>query len=1111
MFFKNYKFIICSAISVLFWGNLYPQNIPEFRSPDPSNRAITYWMWMNGNITKQGITKDLEAMKIAGVNGTLFFSVGFYQPGPVNFMSKDWWDAVAYAMKESDRLKMKFGIYNSDGWSMSGGPWITPEQSMKELVWADTLVQGGRSISMKLPQPPINSIYHDISVVAFPALANDQPIRNEAIVSSNLVTEPMGALDNNPKTVTGFLRAKGSELANIVIDFGHQTDLRRVVFDQIRANPFLEASADLEYSNDAKNYIKIEDDFPLNLKAEALVKQLTFNFPKINTRYLRLTVRFEDSTKKPVPISQTSVGVGKILFYASPRINLWEPKSGESKRIRHERQPTFMHELSSETNEILPERYLIRTNEQINLTGLVDKNGILNWTAPPGKWLIQRIGYTSTNRMVGPATEGGRGFECDKMDAKAVETHFNSYSGKIIDLSNKILGKPIDYIQMESWEAGIQNWTEGFENEFKKRNGYSIFPFLPVIAGGYVVNSFEESNKFLWDFRNTCSQLIAQNYWGTMYRLAKAKNVTVSGEGSGMQHYLYDPMRYMQYLDIPMGEFWPNEGHVRADIKNASSVAHTYGRGLSGGESFTSGDKNLWSVTPYDLKQIGDEAFTLGLNHLVLHTYVHQPYDVAPGFTLQKFGNHLQRLNPWYVHAQGWFDYFARCQYMLRQGKSVQDIAYFTGQGIPSYLGLPWELHPKLPEGYDYDGVNTDIIKQMTVKEGDLNLPTGASYKLLVFQDITVMTPELAKEVKRLVADGATIVSAKPTGSPSLKDDASAATTVKEIADEVWGNVDGEKVKEHTYGKGNVYYGLALDEVLKQRNSMPDFIYRSGAENAKINFVHRKSIDTDSYFLANYEKNESSGKGVFRVENKLPELWDPDKGTTVLLPYRILNAHQIEVPLQFDPLGSMFIVFRQATDNKMGTESQVKELSKYTLDNPWNVTFTSSVDSFNTVFEKLTDWSVNEDDRIKYFSGTATYSQDIKIQKTDNSKFVLDLGKVNKNMALVKLNGNEVAHLWKPPYTVDITPFLIKGENHLEILVTNTATNSLIGDERFPSDLKYDAKSNINPFPNWLEHPEQRTSKRKTFVTYKYINKNSEMDASGMQGPVQITVSELIK
>lgn len=1085
------------------------QMFNEFRSPGSEARPLTFWHWANGNVTKDGITKDFEAMKAAGGNGTFLFDVSFFPAGPVSFMGKEWWDDVAHAIKEADRLKMKFGVFNSSGWSMTGGPWITPEESMKQLAWKDTVVQGGKPLRIKLAQPTVNLIYHDISVMAFPAIANEKRILPAKIVSSELMENQEAAFDNDTKTLVGFLKPQGNKIANMVIDFGHEVTLRRIVFDQVNSNPSTEQFANLEYSNDGTTFTKIDEDFPLNLKIESLVQQLTFNFNKINARYIRLKLTLDPVDRGPLGALRGKVTFGEIKFYQSPRVNLWEPKSGQSKRISHSKQPIFIKELSTDANENLTTGELIATSSQINLTDKLDKDGNLNWTPPAGQWIIQRVGYTSTGRVIAPATAEGRGLECDKMDAKVAEKHFNAYVGKIADLSQKLVGRPIDYMLMESWEAGIQNWTKGFDEAFQKQNGYSIIPFLPVLAGGYVVNSYAESNKFLWDFRNTCAQLIADNYWQTMVKCAKAKGMSVTGEASGMQHYLYDAMRYHQFVDMPTGEMWPNEGHPRVDVKNASSVANTYGKTLVGAESFTNGGNNMWSITPFKLKQIGDEAFTMGLNQIILHTYVHQPYDVGPGFTLGRFGTHLQRLNPWYSHSQGWFNYLTRCSYLLRQGKGVQDIAYFIGEGAPSYLGMRNELRPELPNGYDYDGVNTDIINRMTVKDGKLYLPTGAKYNVLVFQNITLMTPELAKKVKALVADGATVISLKPQGSPSLMGGPVSDKLVKAIGDEVWGNIDSKHVTEHSYGKGKIYSGVSVAEVLKKQNLQPDFLYTVLNGKPNINFVHRKTDDTDIYFIANYERTVAKIRAQFRVDGKVPELWDPDKGTRKVLPYRVLPDKHIEVTLSFDPAGAMFVVFAAPIVGKSITEAPLKVLRTYPLDGVWNVAFQSRTDTINTVFKTLSDWAKNEDERIKYFSGTATYIQNITLDKTSATAIELNLGNTyNFNLATVMLNGKKVADLWKPPYKTDITDFVRNGNNLLQITVTNTATNSLVGDERYPEDLSYNVNNVLNKMPTWLANPKQRPGKRINFVTHRSITKNSKLDSSGLVGPVTIIMSK---
>ena len=1080
-------------------SNLITQN---FQNPPNQVKVLTWWHWINGNVTKEGIKKDLETMKSVGLGGVVLFNVGFFPEGNVTFMSESWWNHLSYTIEEADRLGLKFGIFNSDGWSMSGGPWITVEESMKEIIWADTVIRGGKNINMELPQPRINSIYEDIAVLAYPQIPNNGPL-NFKIVSSKNVENKEFILDNDVESRAAFFLSSDNRTPRLTLDFGDVLSVRHITFDGLKANNFLASSARLEYSIDGEKYTRIEKPLPLNLKAESTIKQFTLSFPKVKARYIRLYVSYEPSSDiTPVPMSQEKIGIGEVKFYESAKIGLWEPKSGQSKRIRHDRQQQFVSELGQITTEKLPKEYVISRSEIINLSDLLDDKGNLVWNAPEGSWIIQRIGYTSTHRENAPATDAGRGFECDKMSKAATEKHFNGYTAKVIDSSKKIIGKPIDFVQMESWEAGIQNWTAGFENEFEKRNGYSIIPYLPVMAGGLVVNSYEESNRFLWDLRKTVAQLMSENYWGTMKRLCNERGVEVFGEGSGMQHYLYDPILYQKQNDIPMGEFWSNEGKPRADCKNAASVAHTYGKELVAAEAYTGGGDQLWELTPFEMKKIGDEAFTLGVNQFVLHSYVHQPYDVPPGFTLNRFGNHFQRLNPWFPQAKGWLDYLNRSQYLLRQGEFVGDLAYFTGEGIPGYLGLPNELTPALPSGYDYDGVNLELIKQMKVVDRKLILPSGASYHLLVFQGLERMTPELVGEIERLVNQGATIVAPPPKTSPSLTNYPQCDIEVKALAGKIWGKLDGEDYKENRYGKGKVVWGISLNELLLQHNVPPDFIYSSEDLDVNINYIHRKTDNMDIYFLANSQKKSVTITGSFRIKDKKPQMWNADSGVTENISPYTFAENQINVPLEFDPLESMFIIFKdESREIAVKNNTKTNSIQQAKIDGPWQVEFYSTFDTLQMSFDQLVDWSKHPNQDIKYFSGSAIYHNSFQLSSEEKQKVVMDLGEVN-NLATVIINDKEVAHLWKPPYQVEITDAVKAGTNDLQIIVTNTMVNRMIGDEFLPADISYNNWGPIREIPDWLDQPEKRTSGRQTFITYPFYNKDSELIPSGLLGPV---------
>jgi hypothetical protein len=1085
----------------------------HFINPPQSSRVMTWWHWENGHISREGITKDLEAMKNAGFGGAIMFNVGHFPEGSVTFMSDSWWDHLSHAIKEADRNELTFGIFNCDGWSMSGGPWIDVKESMKVIVWTDTDVNGGEKISIKLPQPHKNSIYEDIAVLAYPSLVNSKPLEVKRIMQAVNVEMPEALSDNDRSTHASFLPAQGDIISSVVFDFGKRVSIRNISFSHIASQHFLFSEAIAEYSLNGKDFQRVRGSVPLNYKPDGMVKTQTFSFPEIKARYVRIKVAFE--TSNPVtPVStirNDAIRIADIHFYEAPRVNLWEAKSGQSKRIRHDRQLAFIDEINTITEEELKTGWKINPDEIINLTEKLDEDGVLNWEAPRGNWTIQRIGYTSTHRRNAPATKAGLGFESDKMSAAATRSHFDGYVSKVIDLSNELIGKPIDYVQMESWEAGIQNWTEGFDKEFEKRRGYSLIPWLALITGGHIIDSYEKSNRFLWDFRNTVAELMSENYWDLMHQLCKEKDVEVLGEGSGMQHYLYDPIMYQRHTDIPMGEFWTSEGKPRADCKNAASVANTHGKTRVAAEAFTGSGSQLWRHTPYDFKKIGDEAFTMGVNQFVHHSYVHQPYEIPPGFTLNRFGNHFQRHNPWFSQAGGWFNYLARSQYLLQQGQTVSDVCYYTGEGIPAYLGRREELNPALPSGYDYDGVNLQLIKEMKVKEGKLVLPSGSSYHVLVFREHSLMSPELVKEIKRLVHDGATVLAPRPSASPSLSAYPRCDTEVQSLAKEIWGEIDGITVTENKFGKGRIIWGIPLNEILSRKDIPQDFTFITDKKDATVHYIHRKASTEDIYFIASDISDEMEAVCRFRVKNKLPELWDPDKGSFQKITHFSSHEDGIEITLTFDPLGSFFIVFRESVDEIMPGEAGRNHEELYTsiLDSPWELDFQLiSGESLKTTFNELIDWTEHPDPQIKYFSGSASYSKTFIIEDlADDMKIILDLGDVS-NLATVVINGREMAKLWKPPYKTDISSALVAGVNKLEIIVTNTMVNRMIGDELLPQDVSYSPQEYnqriIDGIPEWLSTPELRTSGRQTFVTYQYFHKDSPLEPSGLKGPVLI-------
>ena len=1037
----------------------------NFVDPPQDSQALTWWHWMNGNVSKEGITRDLEAMREVGIQGAILFNIGMLPEGPVAFGGEAWWECVDHALRECDRLGLKFGAFNSDGWSMSGGPWIPVEDSMKQLVWEELEIEGGKEV--RLPMPPREAAGSgEVALLAFPALPNERPHPVEEVRG----VEGGGRWIDGDESTAAELEplADLSGPGGTTFDFGKPVTLRRIVFAAVEATPWFEAEVRVEVSRDGERFEPVPASVPLNLKYDSDVKTCTLGFPAVEARQVRVRLwQASADEPTPVPMKPEPVKIGEVRFFEAPRVSFWEAKSGQSKRIRHDRQGRFIDELARRTNDGPEPEWTVRRSEIVDLSDRVEADGEVVWTAPPGRWTVLRVGYASTLRRNSPATAAGKGYECDKMSVAATERHFRGYLGPLIERSRRVTGRPLDFAQMESWEAGIQNWTEDFAEAFEAKRGYDLIPFLPVLTGGRVVESFDVSNRVLWDMRRTVGELMSERYWGTMLRLCREQGVEVLGEGSGMQHYLYDPMLYHRQTDVPMGEFWASEEHPRADCKHAAAVALGYGRRLAAAEAFTAGGPDLWRESPRDLKRMGDEAFALGVNQFVLHSFVHQPFEAAPGLTLGRFGHHFQRLNPWFSEARGWLDYVARCQWLLRQGTQVADLAWFTGEGVPSYLGRPEEMRPALPPGFDYGGVNLELLRQVEVKDGRCHLPSGASHAVLVFPESERMTPELVAELKRLVEAGATVVARRPSESPSLAGHPQADEEVSRAVREWWG-------KPHA---GGIHHG-ALEPVLGGLGLGPDVRTEPAEALGSLRFIHRRAGTDEIYFLANVTDEPLTCEVTFRDGGPVVEIWDPRDGSIAK------GGEGRTLKLALEAHGSRFVIFRQSASAAAKAPPAFGD-REIEIAGPWEASFRPIAGrEFRREGLALGDLSAAEDPELRFFSGVAEYRTEFTFE--GKGPAWLDLGAVH-DVATIFLNGRRLGNLWMRPYRLEVSSALKPGRNELRVRLATTAANALVGDA---------GKSGKTEWPP--------SAAGRTFVSHDPFTADSPLDRAGLVGPVRL-------
>jgi hypothetical protein len=467
----------------------------------------------------------------------------------------------------------------------------------------------------------------------------------------------------------------------------------------------------------------------------------------------------------------------------------------------------------------LPTEATIPRNRIVNLTSRLKANGRLEWDVPPGQWTLLRLGHTTTGVENHPAPVGGLGLESDKLSKKASDAAFAGLMAKVIADSRPLAGrgKTLVSTHIDSWETGSQNWTPRFRGEFKRLRGYDPLRFLPVMTG-QVVDNLEVSERFLWDIRKTVDDLLLENYAGRFRKLANRHGLRLSIEA-----YSGEPSEDMAYggrADEPMGEFWSWSRYGAASTcTEMASAAHVYGKPILGAESFTASDAEKWQGYPASIKELGDWAFCEGINRFVFHRYALQPWtnpDRRPGMSMGPWGLHYERTQTWWEQSKAWHRYLARCQFMLRQGHYVADLCFLEPEASPEGFHSPVKYGHDRP-GYGFDGCTPEVVlTRMSVKDGRLVLPDGMSYRMLVLPKVGTMTPRLLAKIKKLVADGATVVGGPPSKSPSLSDYPKCDAKVKRLAGELWGTgfPPGEPT-ERRFGKGTIIWGggfLPADE-----------------------------------------------------------------------------------------------------------------------------------------------------------------------------------------------------------------------------------------------------------------------------------------------------------
>jgi hypothetical protein len=633
-------------------------------------------------------------------------------------------------------------------------------------------------------------------------------------------------------------------------------------------------------SDDGKAYRKLADleVAPAPARGGLLAYPLTASFPATRAKF------FQFAATQPMRVTD-------VRFSAASRIANW---AGKASFGGHANTPATVEAGGR----------FIDAAQVVDITRFMDAAGHLDWTAPAGNWVVLRIGQTTTGAINSPGPDGGVGLECDKFSREAYEFHFNQFFGPVMDAIAPLAAKGMAGATIDSYETGLQNWTARFPEEFLKRRGYDLKPYMPAMFGR-VVGSPEISDRFLWDIRKTQAELMQENYYGEFQRQCHKH---------GMKAFLepYDPGNFDelptgQYADMVMGEFWLGQPNQHS-IKLVASVGHVYDKKIIAAESFTGSSK--WQEHPYCMKTLGDFMYTQGLNQFVFHRYCHQPHpDARPGMTMGPWGWFFERTNTWFEKSSGWLKgYVARAQSLLRQGVFVADILYFTGEDSPQVSPTLAQLDPPPPSGYDWDTIDAQAIQtRVKIEDGRIALPGGQTYSVLVLPPRKKISLALLRKIRDLVNDGMKlVVTSRPEETPGLTEYPNCDAEVRRIVDEVWGDLDGSAVTDRAFGKGRVFWGLDAGKLGLQ----PDFTFEPWQVNASIHWIHRRVDAADVYFVANRRRESADLICRFRTSGKQAEIWDAATGEIAQSPLFGASGDGTWVQLHLEPAGSRFVVFR---------------------------------------------------------------------------------------------------------------------------------------------------------------------------------------------------------
>lgn len=1060
-----------------------------FIDPPPEARPHAYWLWLNGYVHAATADEELAGMKAAGLSGVLLFDMGArgdkaaQPPAGPPFLSDAWLKQFRASVARAKQLGLQVDFSIISSWDL-GGHWIEPRHASMGLYPTEATLEGGKSIDVTLPFP-----------IAPPA------------ATQGADGKPAFWRDVTVLAVRNAQRSAGHDII-LRLDPEGVHRLREVVFDNgnpgqaaITATLTPTRAFSVAVSTTGARDGDFREALRGTLAAQTGPQRFAFQAGS-EARYVRLRLLSgHDATRPRWTLGEFAVLDERGANVAAARVA--DTRRNGALIVRATTPLGYdaewnldnLHDGDAEGSRGvfatagLPPFVLSKSNEVVDVTARVEGDR-LRWDAPAGRWTILRYVCLNTGERLKVPSPASDGWATDHLNPAATRAHLDYVISRLrATFGNDLRASGLANLYLPSYEVRGPIWSPGFTAEFQRRRGYEMTRFIPAIFGA-TVDDEETTRRFLFDYRKTLGEVLIDAYYNAASQAAHQAGLGVKSEAGGpgppVHNVPVDALLANAAVDEIQGEFWPFWPHADGlwVVKETAAAGHVYGKSRVHMEAFTSNE--AWREGPQDLKASADRVFIEGGNHMVWHTSTHAPPDAGRPGWVYGAGTHLNRNVTWWPQAKPFLDYLARASFLLQRGQFVADALYYYGDGGYKFVG-PRHTDPGgLGAGYDYDVANSDVIlHRLAVRDNRLVLPDGMSYRLLILPEAEEMNPAVLAKIEQLVGAGATVIGPKPLRAHGLEGAPASDARVRELADKLWGELDGRTKQRRAYGKGHIVWGESPRHVLTEMKIAPDCIAPPG-----IDYIHRRDGAAEIYFVRNREAQAAQVTIKFRVADQEPELWDAQTGRIQHIAIYRRTTQGIELPVALAAHGSIFVVFRRPAraaaitsvapaakillrDNApvLETESngrfavtradgrqQTIEVSglpvPLPLDGAWSVEFEEGrggpkrINNFS-----LGSWTRQADPALRFFSGTAHYRKTFTLPtgwKKSGQRVALDLGNL-WTIGEAWLNGSSLGVLWTQPFRVDCTEALREGANELTVAVTNTWFNRLVGDAALPA------------------------------------------------------------